>query len=133
MDSIAIGLSLSVREVELDSPFTWSWAIKNNSDTPRKVTLRHDLDKSFRCRLQILRPGELEPLFEFYEPHITFQTIGNSRDSITLIKGFVEVRSGGEAGIDSSWGSGLYQLRVIFGGDSFNFKCLSGVVNIIAK
>jgi hypothetical protein len=134
-ENISIGLSVEATEVALDSPFSWTWAIKNDGDSPVSITLRHELDRLYRCRLQILRYGEQKPLHEFFQPpaNVIHKTMGNSVDSVLLLKGMIETRYGGKAGIDKSWGPGIYQVRVIFGGDSFNFTCLSGVINIVAK
>jgi len=37
---------------------------------------------------------------------------------------------GDTASIDESWGPGMYNLQLFFGGEDFTFSCQSGVVQI---
>jgi hypothetical protein len=49
---------------------------------------------------------------------------------VVLFKGAPHEIEGGDAGIDRSWGPGVYELQVLFGGPGFSFACHSGVVSI---
>jgi hypothetical protein len=130
-DGIAVGLAVPHTEVAADHPFRWRWAIRTSDEAPREVTIRDDFDPVFRYRLQVRRAGVAEPLAEF-PPRPTTSRTTSPRSPITvaLLKGTPQEIDGGEAGIDHSWGPGVYDLQVLYGGPGFTFACHSAVVSV---
>jgi hypothetical protein len=130
-DGISIGLAVPRSEVAADQPFRWRWAIRTSGEEPLEVTIRDEFDPVFRYRLQVRRAGVAEPLAEF-PPLLTTSRTTSPRSPVivALLKGAPKELAGGDAGIDHSWGPGVYELQVLFGGPGFSFACHSGVVSV---
>jgi hypothetical protein len=128
-DGLSIGLFIAGREFPPNTTIRWRWAIRNNRDSVREVTVRHSEDAVFRYRLSVSRPERQEPLWEFGPP-VLRETVGGLGKRIIVLRDHPVELEGGEASIDSAWGSGIYRFQLIFGGPAFRFECRSGIIDV---
>ncbi len=127
---LSVGLTVRHRVSDVASPLEWRWAVRNLSDTARSMTIYHDLDRSDRVRLQVLRPGAQEVLEEFVADAGDRLTTSNVGETVHLRPGEVKSLQRSEAMIGARVGEGVFRLRVILGGPDFTFTCFSGEVEI---
>jgi len=133
VEGISIGISVSGRVFERDEPIPWRWALQNNTDEVKQVTVEYSLDTAFRHRLQVFIPGGAEPVTEFTPDPSATATTFNSNTTLTAPPRSIVELPPKEALVGSRLGAGIYQLRVLFGGKDFSFSCASGNVEIQVK
>jgi hypothetical protein len=129
MDGLEVGLFVEGKVFRSGTSIPWRWALRNNRDSLLEVTVRHDADTAYRYRLVITRPGVREPVWEFPPPPGPNSTAIHGT-KIAVLKDAPAELDGGTASIDQAWGTGTYELQLVFGGDDFNFLCRSGIAQI---
>jgi hypothetical protein len=129
-DGLQIGLLLEGRVFRPDTSIPWRWAIRNNRDSMREVTVRHDSDPAFRYRLAVRRPDADNPLWEFPPPMEEERSTFIRGTQVVVMPESTTELEGDTASIDQSWGPGTYNLQLMFGGKDFKFSCESGIVQI---
>lgn len=129
-EGLAIGLSVDGHEFDRAAPIPWRWALRDDGPEPRSVTVRADLDPSWRYRLQVFRAGAAQPLIEVPPRPREPVTTANISDTVVVEKGSATKFGPEQLVPGPAFEPGAYRLRLRFGGPDFRFDCLSGFIDI---
>jgi hypothetical protein len=141
-----VGLTIeNKKELNRNEPIEWSWAIKNLKESDQRVIIHTD-GEPVRVKLQVLRPGTSEVIKEYFK---TYDETDTGKTSDLPSKPVVINIGAGDIysfpGIKTTYGTkegvypghglepGNYELRLMYGGEGFDFSCESGTIQITVK
>ncbi|QNH18829.1 hypothetical protein HEP74_04005 [Xanthomonas sp. SS] len=127
---LQLGLHAGGVRIQLGHAFEWFWALRATDGAPHEVTLRHVDDPRFRCRLQVFKGQDQEPLWEFMPAMAPGRQYSGER--VVVLADPITDAGDGEATFDPAWGAGTYRLQLVFGGSPFRFALRSGEIEITA-